>query len=118
MTRKFKHTRLTHAREVVAPPTPTLGEQRPTRNSVEQVADALAMVKARFGAVDALKASCEPVAAATRLEQSSRFLMRFLPTHSRSIQRDAVRLMLDMLAVMTSEDIAELDRIRRHLRGE
>lgn len=91
--RPYQQFAIKHIEEIV--------EQRPTSYTVAT-----------------LKASCKPVEDATRLESASAFLSRFMQTQAGAVRREAVRHMLDMLAMMTADDVAELDRIRRYLRGE
>lgn len=114
--------RASDRRTVVTPP-PRL---RPYQQQVTDAMNAILSVnRPTARTVEALKASCEPVAAAVvehqharQFDRATAFLTGFLPQHAGTVHRDTVRDVLDMLAEMTADDFAELDRIRHYLRGE
>jgi hypothetical protein len=70
----------------------------------------------RLSVIDALKTSSAEVATATRFHQATAFLTRFCGPGP--VARETVRTMLDAIAGMTEDDMRELERIRRYLRGE
>jgi hypothetical protein len=126
-----RRTVITHKQELTAP-APRL---RPYQ---QQVADALMsgnrptlgehimqMQQGNTGrTVEALKASCVPVVAAVTDHQHARefdrataFLARFCTVDGQA-RREHIRFVLNVLADMTDDDFAELERIRRYLRGE
>lgn len=103
--------------------TPMTAEQRRVRDAEQAIGDTY-MQRSTAGTVDALKASCEPVAAAvedhqrtSRFDRATAFLARFCTVNGEA-RREHIRFVLNVLSTMSDDDFAELGRIRQYLRGE